>query len=100
MIENDCKQYFLKILSQKYISVLLAVFVFVTGMLVSSVVTAAPAVKNVNPAAGVGQIVDSLAETVKRVAESYRRVKTFNDDITITESLRSSHFPAKWSKAK
>ncbi len=83
MIENDCKQYFLKILSQKYISVLLAVFVFVTGMLVSSVVTAAPAVKNVNPAAGVGQIVDSLAETVKRVAESYRRVKTFNDDITI-----------------
>ena len=68
---------------RKYISVLLAVFVFVTGMLASSVVMAAPAVKKVNPAAGAGKIVDSLAETVKRVAESYRRVKTFNDNVMI-----------------
>ena len=81
MKENGCKQNYIKILLQKCISVLLAVFV--AGMLVSSVVTAAPAVKNVNPLAGAGQIVDSLAETVKRVAESYRRVKTFDDNVTI-----------------
>jgi hypothetical protein len=77
--------------SAKCVSVLLVVFVFVTGMLASSVVMAAPAVKNVNPAAGVGKIVDSLAETVKRVAESYRRVKTFNDNVIIegTPNLKS-----------
>ena len=77
--------------SAKCVSVLLTVFVFVAGMLVSSVVIAAPAVKNVNPTAGVGKIVDSLAETVKRVAESYRRVKTFDDNVIIegTPNLKS-----------
>ena len=77
--------------SAKCVSVLLAAFVFVMGMLVSSVVIAAPAVKNVNPTAGVGKIVDSLAETVKRVAESYRRVKTFDDNVIIegTPNLKS-----------
>ena len=77
--------------SAKWVSVLLTVFVFVAGMMVSNVAIAAPAVKNVNPTAGVGKIVDSLAETVKRVAESYRRVKTFDDSVIIegTPNLKS-----------
>ncbi|MBQ5346338.1 MAG: hypothetical protein J6F33_14275, partial [Acidaminococcaceae bacterium] len=77
--------------SAKCVSVLLTVFVFVAGMMVSNVAIAAPAVKNVNPTAGVGKIVDSLAETVKRVAESYRRVKTFDDNVIIegTPNLKS-----------
>ena len=83
---------------KKYVVSFLAAFVFVTGVLASSVVIAAPAVKNVNPAAGAGKIVDSLAETVKRVAESYRRVKTFDDNVIIegTPDLK----PGKTAKNK
>ena len=75
--------------SAKCVSVLLAVFVVVAGMMVGSVATAAPVGqipgtgKNIGE---MGKLVDSIAETVRRVDESYKRIKTFNDDVAIEDA--------------
>ena len=88
MKENGREQNFAKILLQKYISALLAVFVFVMGMLAESSNTfAAPVTDTVQLASLAGELSKGIATSITaRIIESYKRLITFNDGITMEGS--------------
>ncbi len=74
---------------KKNISVLLAVFVFVMGIMVSNVVTAAPAESDsvFQLASLAGDLAKGIGNTITaRKRESYKRLITFNDGIMIEDS--------------
>ncbi len=88
MKENGREQNFAKILLQKYISALLAAFVFVMGMLAESSNTfAAPVTDTVQLASLAGELSKGIATSITaRKIESYKRLITFNDGITMEGS--------------
>ena len=88
MKANGCEQNFIKILLQKYISVLVAAFVLVTGLMINcSTVLAVPATSAVQIVSLTGNLGEGIANSITaRKIESYKRLITFNDGITIEGS--------------